>query len=131
MEKYAGKVRLVFRHFPLTFHPHAPKAAEAAACANDQGKFWEMHKQLFANQKGLSVEELKAHATAVGLDKAKFDECLDTGKMKALVDADTKAGSDVGVTGTPAFFINGKLISGAQPVSEFEKLIDAELKKGG
>ena len=131
MEKYAGKVRLVFRHYPLTFHPHAPKAAEAAACANDQGKFWEMHKQLFANQKGLSIEELKAHAVAVGLDKAKFDECLDTGKNKALVEADTKAGSDVGVNGTPAFFINGKLISGAQPVSEFEKIIDAELKKGG
>lgn len=131
MEKYAGKVRLVFRHFPLSFHPHAPKAAEAAACANDQGKFWEMHKQLFANQKGLSIDELKAHATAVGLDKAKFDDCLDTGKMKALVDADTKAGGDVGVTGTPAFFINGKLLSGAQPLSEFEKVIDAELKKGG
>ena len=131
MEKYAGKVRLVFRHFPLSFHPHAPKAAEAAMCANDQGKFWEMHKQLFANQKGLSVEELKQHAAAVGLDKAKFDDCLDTGKMKAIVDADTKAGGDVGVTGTPAFFINGKLISGAQPMAEFEKIIDAELKKGG
>ena len=131
MEKYAGKVKLVFRHYPLSFHPHAPKAAEAAACANDQGKFWEMHKQLFANQKALSVDELKQHAVAVGLDKAKFDECLDTGKNKALVEADTKAGSDVGVTGTPAFFINGKLISGAQPASEFEKIIDAELKKGG
>lgn len=131
MEKYAGKVRLVFRHFPLSFHPHAPKAAEAAACAADQGKFWEMHKQLFANQKALSVDELKQHAAAVGLDKAKFDECLDTGKNKALVEADTKAGSDVGVTGTPAFFINGKLLSGALPASEFEKVIDAELKKGG
>ncbi len=131
MEKYAGKIRLVFRHYPLTFHPHAPKAAEAAACANDQGKFWEMHKQLFANQKALSIDELKQHATAVGLDKAKFDECLDTGKNKTLVEADTKAGSDVGVTGTPAFFINGKLISGAQPASEFEKIIEAELKKGG
>ncbi len=131
MEKYAGKVKLVFRHYPLSFHPHAPKAAEAAACANDQGKFWEMHKQLFANQKALSVEELKQHAVTVGLDKAKFDECLDTGKNKALVDADTKAGSDVGVNGTPAFFINGKGLSGAQPPSEFEKIIDAELKKGG
>ena len=131
MEKYAGKVRLVFRHFPLSFHPHAPKAAEAAACAADQGKFWEMHKQLFANQKALSIDELKQHAAAVGLEKGKFDECLDSGKNKALVEADTKACSDVGVTGTPAFFINGKLLSGALPASEFEKVIDAELKKGG
>ena len=131
MEKYAGKVRLVFRHFPLSFHPNAPKAAEAAACANDQGKFWEMHKQLFANQKALSVDELKQHAVAIGLEKGKFDECLDSGKNKGLVEADTKAGSDVGVSGTPAFFINGKLLSGAQPASEFEKVIDAELKKGG
>ena len=131
MEKYAGKVRLVFRHFPLNFHAHAPKAAEAAACAAEQGKFWEMHKQLFANQKALSVDELKQHAAAIGLEKGKFDECLDSGKMKLLVDADSKAGGEVGVTGTPAFFINGKLISGAQPPSEFEKIIDAELKKGG
>ena len=131
MEKYAGKVRLHFRHFPLSFHPNAPKAAEAAACANDQGKFWEMHKQLFANQKALTIVELKQHAVAAGLEKAKFDECLDSGKMKALVEGDTKAGSEVGVTGTPAFFINGKLLSGAQPASEFEKIIEAELKKGG
>jgi protein-disulfide isomerase len=131
MEKYAGKVRLVFRHFPLNFHPNAPKAAEASMCANDQGKFWEMHKTLFANNKALGVEDLKKHAAAVGLDVAKFNECLDGGKMKGIVDADTKAGGEAGVSGTPAFFINGKLLSGAQPASEFEKIIDAELKKGG
>jgi protein-disulfide isomerase len=131
MEKYAGKVRIVFRHFPLSFHPNAPKAAEASACADEQGKFWEMHKQLFANQKGLTVPELKQHAAAIGLDQAKFDACLDGGSKKPLVDADTKAGSEAGVNGTPAFFINGKLLSGAQPFSEFEKVIEAELKKGG
>jgi protein-disulfide isomerase len=131
MEKYAGKVRLVFRHYPLPMHSHAPKAAEASACAEDQGKFWEMHKQLFANQQKLSIEDLKAHAAAVGLDAGKFAECLDTSKNKAKVDADQKAGSDLGVNGTPAFFINGKLISGAQPLSEFAKIIDAELAKGG
>lgn len=131
MEKYAGKVRIVFRHFPLSFHPNAPKAAEASACADEQGKFWEMHKQLFANQKGLTVPELKQHAAAIGLDQAKFDACLDGGGKKGLVDADTKAGSEAGVNGTPAFFINGKLLSGAQPFSEFEKVIEAELKKGG
>ncbi len=131
MEKYAGKVRLVFRHFPLSFHPNAPKAAEASMCANEQGKFWEMHKQLFANRTALGVEDLKKHAGAIGLDQAKFNECLDGNKMKVIVESDTKAGAEVGVSGTPAFFINGKLISGAQPASEFEKIIDAELKKGG
>jgi predicted DsbA family dithiol-disulfide isomerase len=131
MEKYAGKVKVYFRHFPLSFHPNAPKAAEASMCANDQGKFWEMHKQLFANRTALTVDELKKHAATVGLDQAKFNDCLDSGKMKAIVDADTKAGADVGVNGTPAFFINGKLLSGAQPLAEFEKIIDAELKKGG
>ena len=132
MEKYAGKVRLVFRHFPLSFHPHAPKAAEAVACApTTRASSGRCTSSSSPTRRRLSVEELKQHAASVGLDKAKFDECLDTGKMKALVDADTKAGGDVGVTGTPAFFINGKLISGAQPVGEFEKIIDAELKKGG
>ena len=131
MEKYAGKVRIVFRHFPLSFHPNAPKAAEASMCANEQGKFWEMHKVLFANRSALTVEDLKKHASSLGLDQAKFNECLDGNKMKSYVEADTKAGGDVGVSGTPAFFINGKLLSGAQPFSEFEKVIEAELKKGG
>ena len=131
MEKYAGKVRLVFRHFPLSFHENAPKAAEAAMCADAQGKFWEMHKELFANQGALTVADLKKHAATIGLDQAKFDSCLDSGEKKAAVDADTKAGGEAGVSGTPAFFINGKLLSGAQPAAEFEKIIDAELKKGG
>jgi protein-disulfide isomerase len=131
MDRYAGKVRLVYRHFPLSFHPHAQKAAEAAACADAQGKFWEMHKQLFANQQKLAPDELKGHAAAVGLDAAKFATCLDTSATKALVDADQKVGSEAGVTGTPAFFINGKVLSGAQPFEEFQKAIDAELAKGG
>jgi protein-disulfide isomerase len=131
MEKYEGKIRLVFRHFPLSFHAHAPKAAEAAMCANEQGKFWEMHKQLFANRTALAIEDLKKHAGSIGLDQAKFDACLDGDKMKSVVEKDTKDGTEVGVSGTPAFFINGKLLSGAQPFSEFEKVIDAELKKGG
>jgi protein-disulfide isomerase len=130
MDHYAGKVRLVYRHFPLSFHPHAQKAAEAAACAEAQGKFWDMHKQLFANQQKLAPDELKAHAQAVGLDAAKFGACLDSSATKAQVDADQKAGAEAGVTGTPAFFINGKQLSGAQPFEEFEKVIDAELAKG-
>ena len=130
LEKYAGKVRVVYRHFPLSFHPHAQKAAEAAACAEAQGKFWEMHKQLFANQQKLGVEELKAHAAAVGLDAPKFAACLDGATTKAQVDADQKAGADLGVNGTPAFFINGKVLSGAQPFEAFQQIIDAELAKG-
>ncbi len=128
MQKYAGKVRVVFRHFPLSFHENAAKAAEAAACADEQGKFWEMHKQLFANQNKLVLPELKEHAKTIGLDTAKFNECLDGGKMKAKVDADMEAGKKAGVNGTPAFFINGVMLSGAQPFAEFEKVINQELK---
>ena len=124
---YAGKVRVVFRHFPLSFHDKAEKAAEAGVCAQEQGKFWEMHKQLFANQSALSVDQLKEHAKAIGLDTAKFNECLDSGRTKAQVDADMAAGQKVGVSGTPAFFINGVNISGAQPFAEFDKVIKAEL----
>lgn len=125
---YGEKVRVVFRHYPLPFHPNAPKAAEAAACADDQGKFWKMHEVLFANQKALEVEQLKIHARTIeGMDAAVFDACLDGGSKAEVVAADTAAGRAVGVTGTPAFFINGIEISGAQPLENFKKIIDAEL----
>ena len=127
MEQYAGKVKLVFRHFPLDFHAKAPKAAEAAMCANEQKKFWEMHDLLFKNQSKLAVENLKEHAASLGLDATKFAECLDSGKMKKIVDDDTAAGRKVGVSGTPAFFINGTMLSGAQPIEAFKEVIDAEL----
>ena len=128
MEQYAGKVKLVFRHFPLDFHDKAPKAAEASLCAADQKKFWEFHDVLFKNQDKLSIEDLKATATTLGLDATKFNECLDSGKMKKVVEDDTAAGKKVGVTGTPAFFINGTMLSGAQPIEAFKEVIDAELK---
>ena len=128
MEQYAGKVKLVFRHFPLDFHEKAPKAAEAALCANEQKKFWEFHDVMFKNQDKLSIEDLKATATTLGLDATKFNECLDSGKMKKTVEEDTAAGKKVGVTGTPAFFINGTMLSGAQPIEAFKEVIDAELK---
>jgi protein-disulfide isomerase len=128
MQAYPDKIRLVFRQFPLEMHAQAPKAAEAALCANEQGKFWPYHDTLFKNQQALSVDDLKKHATSVGLDGKKFAECLDSGKMKATVDADQKAGTAVGVTGTPAFFINGVMLSGAQPLDEFKKVIDQELQ---
>jgi protein-disulfide isomerase len=124
---YPGKVKLVFRHFPLSFHPKAPKAAEAAACADEQGKFWQMHDALFEGQ-DLELEAMKANAQRLGLDAAKFDACLDSGRMAALVKRDQAAGNKAGVTGTPAFFINGVMLSGAQPEEAFHKVIDEELK---
>jgi protein-disulfide isomerase len=127
MNDYAGKVRLVYRQFPLSFHPHAAKAAEASLCALDQGKFWEFHDVLFKNQKKLAPDDLKAHATSVGLDGQKFGACLDSGEKKKAVDADEAAGAQAGVGGTPAFFINGIFLNGAQPIDEFKKVIDAEL----
>jgi protein-disulfide isomerase len=127
MNAYAGKVRLVYRQFPLSFHPHAAKAAEASLCAADQGKFWEYHEVLFKNQKKLDLPDLKTHATQVGLDPQKFGQCLESGDKKKMVDADQQAGTAAGVSGTPAFFINGIFLSGAQPLEEFKKVIDGEL----
>jgi protein-disulfide isomerase len=128
LQKYDGKVRLVYRDFPLPFHPHAAKAAEAARCAGDQSKYWQMHEKLFANQKALEPDALKRYAKDLGLDAAKFDKCLDGGEKAKAVADDRKAGEEVGVTGTPAFFINGVLVSGAQPLEAFTQVIDAELK---
>ena len=129
LKAYEGKVKLVFRHFPLSFHAEAPKAAEASLCAEDQKKFWEYHDKLFANQSALKVEDLKKHAADLGLDTARFNECLDSGKKAELVKKDMEEGEKVGVTGTPAFFINGIMLSGAVPAEEFKSIIDAELKK--
>jgi protein-disulfide isomerase len=129
MNAYAGKVRLVYRQFPLNFHPHAAKAAEASLCAADQGKFWEYHDVLFKNQKKLEPTDLKAHATEVGIDAQKFGQCLESGDKKKVVDADQQAGLAAGVGGTPAFFINGIFLNGAQPIDEFKKVIDGELAR--
>lgn len=131
MKEYDGKLRLVFRHFPLDFHPFAEKAAEAGACAADQGKFWELHDKMFTNQQKLAVDDLKGYAKAVGVDAQKFDKCLDSGEKKPAVDADQKAGSEAGVSGTPAFFINGIFINGAQPYEQMKQAVDRELKKKG
>lgn len=126
-QEYAGKVRIVFRQYPLPMHPNAPKAGEASLCAHDQGKFWEMHDKLFAQQDRLSVPDLKELAKSLGLDTAKFDACLDSGEKGAIVKKDMKEGQAAGVNGTPAFFINGRLLSGAQPYEAFKEIIDAEL----
>ncbi len=130
LAKYPDKIKLVYRDFPLPMHTHAPKAAEAAHCAGDQGKYWEMHEKLFAANGKLEVPDLKAAAREVpGIDGAKFDRCLDSGEKASLVEKNRKAGDDVGVSGTPAFFINGRALSGAQPLEAFTAIVEQELKK--
>jgi protein-disulfide isomerase len=127
MTAYAGKVKLVFRQFPLDFHKAAPKAAEASLCANEQGHFWDYHDTLFKNQEKLELANLKEHAASLGLDAAKFASCMESSKFASVVQEDMAAAKKVGVTGTPAFFINGISLSGAQPIEEFKKVIDQEL----
>lgn len=129
VDKYRGKIRLVFQDFPLPIHKDAPKAAEAAACAHDQGKFWEMHDLLFQDQKKLSVAELKRHAVDLGLDVPVFNACLDDGKHAADWKRTKTLGEGYGITGTPAFFINGIPIYGAAPLQDFTQIIDDELAR--
>lgn len=131
-------MQYVFRDFPLSFHQYAEKAAEAAECADDQGKYWEYHDLLFENQTALSqtltseglegvLSIFKSYAADLGLDTATFDDCLDSGKQTSEVQKDIQDGQTYGVGGTPAFFINGQLVSGAQPFSVFQQVIDAAL----
>ena len=122
-----GKVKYYFRDYPLSFHQYAQKAAEAARCANDQGKFWEYHDKIFKNQAILNLENLKKWAADLGLNTAQFNECLDNGKFEEAVKKDFADGQLAGVRGTPSFFINGKLFRGAQPYGEFKKAIDKAL----
>jgi protein-disulfide isomerase len=128
-QKYAGKIRIVYKDFPLQNHAQAPKAAEAAHCAGEQGKYWELHDRLFANQQQLQVPQLKQHAGAIGLNQAAFDQCLDSGKHAAIVKEDVDYGGRMGVASTPTLYINGRLVTGAQPPAIFESIIDEELAK--
>ena len=129
LKTYGDKIKFVYRHYPLPNHPNARPAAEASACAEAQGKFWEYHDQLFANPTKLTDADLKAHAAAVGLDTGKFNGCVDNHQQKSGVDADIAAADKAGVTGTPAFFINGRSIEGAQPFEAFKRVIDEELAR--
>jgi protein-disulfide isomerase len=129
LQAYGDKIRFVYRNYPLPSHPDARPAAEAGACAAEQGKFWEYHDRLFDHQDQLSNSDLKQHAVALGLNAGQFAACLDTRKYQKDVDADIAAGNEVGVTGTPAFFINGRPLDGAQPFDTFKQVIDEELSK--
>jgi predicted DsbA family dithiol-disulfide isomerase len=128
-EDYGDNVRLVFRQFPLLrIHPEAQKAAEASLCAEEQGKFWEMHDAMFADQKKLGIDDLRNTAQTIGLDLALFNACLDSGKHADAVRDDLMDGTRVGVSGTPAFFVNGRPLSGAVPYQTIAKTVDEELE---
>lgn len=123
-----GKVKFVYRDFPLSFHRNATKAAEAADCANEQGKFWEYHDKIYENQNDIGIASLKQYAVDLGLDAQAFNTCLDSGKMTQEVQKDAQDGRAYGVQGTPTFFINGIRLVGAQPYENFQQVIDQELK---
>src|SRR5215470_7417980 len=120
------KVRFAYRNFPLPMHTDARPAAEAAGCAAEQGKFWEYHEKLMA-AKDLSPANLQTMATELGVDKKKFEDCYAAEKFKGDIEKDVKAGEEAGVNGTPAFFINGRMLDGAQPFEKFKEVIDEEL----
>jgi protein-disulfide isomerase len=128
-EKFGDKVRVVYRQYPLSIHANAAKAAEASLCAHDQGKFWEMHDLLFAEQQKLTAPDLKEKAGRLELDATVFAECLDSGRHAAVVQADFNDGIAAGVDGTPAFFVNGRFISGAVPFETLAEVVEDEIRR--
>jgi protein-disulfide isomerase len=130
MAKYGDKVSLVFKDLPLPMHPEAPRAAEAARCAGDQNKYWEYHDALF-DAASLAAGIYPDLARKVGLDEAQFKGCLDLGKHRMAVQADSQQARGLGIEGTPAFFINGVFLNGAQPLEAFTRIIDRELESKG
>jgi len=131
-ETYGDQVRIVYRQFPLNaIHPNAQLSAEASLCADAQGKFWEMHDAIFEARGKADAEQLKTIAAGLGLDSEIFDGCLDSREFRDRVLEDMEAGRQAGVTGTPALFINGRFLSGAQPFSVVSRVIDDELTRVG
>lgn len=129
-----GKVKIVYRDFPLGAHPQAPAAAQASECADDQDSYWDMHDMLFAKMSEWSgsptaIDSFKAYASDLGLNTAKFNDCLDTEQYATEITDDLNAGRQAGVSGTPTFFINGRKLVGAQPFSAFQTIIEEELAK--
>ena len=119
----------MFKHNPLPFHPNAMPAANAAECAREQGKFWQISEKMFAAQQQLSPENYEKWAGEIGLDVGRFKKCFAENKYKARIEEDQKLSMQLGARGTPAFFVNGRFLSGAQPQPAFEAIIDEELKK--
>ena len=129
-DTYGERIRIVWKDFPLyDIHPQAQKAAEAAWCAGEQGKYWEFHDRLFANQSTLGTEGLKQHATAVGLEPVGFNACLESGRHATRVQDGAQLGRDLGVDSTPTAFINGRRVTGAQGYDAFAEIVDDELTR--
>lgn len=128
---YGDNLQVVHRDYPLPFHAHAPKAAEAARCSAEQGKFWEMHDWLFENQTELDVPNILSGAAELGLDAKAFAACLDTDAHAGDWSTDVDLAKACGVTGTPALFINGRFVNGARPYEELAQVIDDELARVG
>jgi protein-disulfide isomerase len=132
VQRYPTQVKLVYRDFPLEkVHQKSRGAAEAARCAGEQGKYWEYHNLLFEKSPALTPDDLKGYAKQLGLDEAKFSECLAQRRFQAAVDADVKAAEAAGVSGTPAFFVNGLPLASVRSLEELSKAIDDELEKKG
>jgi protein-disulfide isomerase len=127
LKRYDGKVRLVFKHFPIEGHNDAPLAHRAAMAANQQGKFWEMHDRIFANQRAMKRDDLLAHARALGLDMGKFTADMDGSAFEPVMQRDRSEGEALGVDGTPTFYVNGTPFVGAVPLATFSAAIDAAL----
>lgn len=127
LQRYAGKVRFVHLDFPLDGHSEAMPAARAARCAGNQGRFWEYHRSMMSRPGPLDTADLGGRAAMLKLDSAKFQACLASDRYDAAIQAELRQGSELGVSGTPAYFINGRMLSGSRPVESFAEVIDAEL----
>lgn len=132
LARYGDKVKLVYRHLPIDqLHPQARRAAEAAACANEQGKFWAYHDRLYASGADASLEKLKSLAQEAGLDVAGFESCLSGGKHQQAIQKEIEDAARIGLNATPSFLINGRFFSGAQPLEAFVRVIEEELGRAG
>jgi protein-disulfide isomerase len=130
-DRYGDLVRHVFKQLPLPMHPQARIGAEASLCAAAQGKFWEMHDWLFAHKDQINRDAMVEQVKTMGMDPEAFGSCLDANTFSARIDADSKEARSFGITGTPGFLINGIAVRGAQPLEEFERIIDSELQSKG
>jgi protein-disulfide isomerase len=131
LAEFPGKVRLVFKDFPLASHEGALPAAEAARCAGEHGRFWEYHDLLFVAQPAFSRPDLVLYAGRLGVPRERFEACLDSGRHRGAVRADMAEGRAAGVTGTPTFFVNGRRLVGAQPIEAFREAVQRALSEAG
>lgn len=129
--EFGSRIRYVSRHFPLPSHPHAQHAAVAAECAHEQGRYWEFHRRLFADQSKLDPRSLRRHAEELGLDTTRFAACRRSDSTQRRVDRDAADGRDYGVTGTPTFFVDGRILRGAQPYEQIKAELERALSSSG